>query len=300
MVLQMKRIGVVLIGLAIALVPAGIAVGEEIDLTLRSRASGSTEPQFEEVKWDSRKTVLIVCDMWDAHWCESATRRVAEMAGPLNLTIKAARASGVLIVHAPSSVTEFYEHSAQRRLAQSAEVVDLPGSPQANEGWETGWCLLDESIEGELPIDDSDGGCSCEEPECVGEMPWPWTRQIDTIDIYPEDAVSDDGKEIWYLMEERGIKNVILAGVHLNMCVLGRPFGIRQMVRTGKNVALMRDMTDTMYDPSSVPEVDHFTGTDLMIAHVERHWSPSIVSSEFSGKSAFRFKEDSRLETDSD
>ena len=28
--------------------------------------------------------------------------------------------------------------------------------------------------------------------------------------------------------------NVILCGVHLNMCVLGRPFGIRQMVKLGK------------------------------------------------------------------
>ena len=101
-------------------------------------------------------------------------------------------------------------------------------------------------------------------------------------------------------MEERGIKNVILAGVHLDMCVLGRPFGIRRMVRTGKNVALMRDMTDTMYDPSSSPQVDHFTGTDLMLAHVERYWAPSLISSEFSGRAAFRFSEDLRSESDSD
>ena len=40
-------------------------------------------------------------------------------------------------------------------------------------------------------------------------------------------------------------------GVHLNMCVLGRPVGIRQMVNIGKNVVLMRDMTDTMYNPKS-------------------------------------------------
>ena len=35
------------------------------------------------------------------------------------------------------------------------------------------------------------------------------------------------------------------AGVHTNMCVLGRPFGLRQMARLGKNTALVRDMTDT-------------------------------------------------------
>ena len=65
------------------------------------------------------------------------------------------------------------------------------------------------------------------------------------------DAISDSGVEIWNLLEERGINNVILLGVHTNMCVLGRPFGLRQMAKNGKNVVLMRDMTDTMYNPDS-------------------------------------------------
>ena len=53
------------------------------------------------------------------------------------------------------------------------------------------------------------------------------------------------------LLEQRGIENVILLGVHTNMCVLGRPFGIRQMVYQGKNVVLVRDLTDAMYNPAS-------------------------------------------------
>ncbi len=47
---------------------------------------------------------------------------------------------------------------------------------------------------------------------------------------------------------------MILLGVHTNMCVLGRPFGLRQMAKNGKNVVLMRDMTDTMYNPQSGPD----------------------------------------------
>lgn len=300
MLLNMKRIGVIFMGLAIASSPAGVALGGELDLTLRSRVKESGQPRFEDVTWDPQKTVLIVCDMWDAHWCKSAARRVGEMAGPLNETIKTARELGIQIVHAPSLVTGFYANTPQRARAQSAEEVALPDSPKAMEGWKSGWCVLDESVEGQLPIDDSNGGCSCEEPKCVDVKPWPWTRQIETIEIFPEDALSDDGKEIWFLMEERGIENVILTGVHLNICVLSRPFGIRQMVRTGKNVVIMRDMTDTMYDPRSAPEVDHFTGTDLVIAHVERHWAPSIVSTELTDQEAFRFPGDLRLETDSD
>ena len=67
--------------------------------------------------------------------------------------------------------------------------------------------------------------------------------------------------EVWNILTSRHIKNVILTGVHTNMCVLGRPFGLRQMARNGKNVVLMRDMTDTMYNPKRWPYVSHFEGT---------------------------------------
>ena len=72
------------------------------------------------------------------------------------------------------------------------------------------------------------------------------------LEIKDGDAISDSGIEIWNLMEQRGIKNVLLLGVHLNMCVVGRPFGLRNMATAGKNVALVRDLTDTMYDPKNL------------------------------------------------
>jgi hypothetical protein len=76
------------------------------------------------------------------------------------------------------------------------------------------------------------------------------------------------------------------------MCVLGRPFGIRQMVKMGKNVVLLRDMTDTMYDPRSTPNVSHFQGTRLVIEHVEKYWCPTTTSSALTGQPAFVFKGD--------
>jgi type 1 glutamine amidotransferase len=96
------------------------------------------------------------------------------------------------------------------------------------------------------------------------------------------------------LLEQRGIKNVILMGVHTNMCVLGRPFGIRQMVYQGKNALLMRDMTDSMYNPKQKPQVSHFRGTELVIEHIERHWCPTVTSTDFTGQAPFRFKGDER------
>jgi hypothetical protein len=136
-------------------------------------------------------------------------------------------------------------------------------------------------------------GCDCA-VKC--EINPPWKRQIKTIEIADEDAITDNGQETWNLLTQRGIDNVILCGVHLNMCVLGRPFGIRQMVRLGKSVALMRDMTDTMYNHERPPGVNHFEGTDLVVQHVEKFWCPSFSSSDITGKPAFRFKDDPRNE----
>ena len=159
------------------------------------------------------------------------------------------------------------------------------------ERWGTAWNWPNAKREGVLPIDDSDMGCDCK-TKC--EIRSPWTRQIATIEIAPEDAITDNGQEAWNLLTQNKIDNVILCGVHLNMCVLGRPFAIRQMVTLGKNVALVRDMTDTMYNPDRPPGRTHFDGTDRVIEHVERYWCPSFVSTDLTGKPAFRFQHDKR------
>ena len=116
-------------------------------------------------------------------------------------------------------------------------------------------------------------GCDCE-VKC--EIRDPWTRQTAAIEIAEADAITDDGQEVWNLLAGRGIDHVILCGVHLNMCVLGRPFAIRQMTALGKEVALMRDMTDTMYNPERPPGVSHFAGTDLVVEHVESLLVPDV------------------------
>ena len=83
--------------------------------------------QFDAVertlRWDPKKTAIIVCDMWDQHWCKGATARVAELAPRMNEVLKAARGRGVLIIHAPSSTMKFYADFPQRKRAQQAPKV---------------------------------------------------------------------------------------------------------------------------------------------------------------------------------
>ncbi|MSU34044.1 MAG: isochorismatase family protein [Pedosphaera sp.] len=277
-----------------SIIPASGAESS-LKLNLRSRSATPPRPPSESVhavEWDPKQTAIIVCDMWDDHWCKSASRRVGELAGPMNVLLKQARARGVFVIHAPSSVTGFYKDTQQRKRALAAPFAPTPVPLATAERWGTTWCWTDPKRERVLPIDDTDMGCSCVGQKCTVREAW--TRQIATLELAPEDALSDNGQEIWNLLAERGIDHVILCGVHLNMCVLGRPFAIRQMVYLGKQVALMRDLTDTMYNPERPPGVDHFTGTDLVVQHVEQHWCPSFTSSDLTGRPRFRFAEDVR------
>jgi nicotinamidase-related amidase len=229
--------------------------------------------------------------MWDDHWCKSAAGRVVELAGPMNELVKTARAKGVFIIHSPSSVVSFYKDTPQRKRAEQAPFAKPPVPLSTSERWGTAWCWPDPARESDLPIDDSDMGCDCAVKCQIREA---WTRQISSIQIADADAITDNGQETYNLLHARDVDNVILMGVHLNMCVLGRPFGIRQMVKIGKNVALIRDMTDTMYNPARKPKVNHFEGTDLVVQHVEKLWCPSFLSSNITGKRDFRFKDDPR------
>jgi alpha-L-fucosidase len=275
----------VLFCVAAAPAPAGSL---ELELRrLRKLDSGADQWQqvTNHVRWEPTRTAVVICDMWDQHWCKSATARVAEMAARMNQVITELRRRGVLIIHCPSDTMDYYEGTPGRKLAQAAPPVQMAVPLK-------GWANLDPDKEGLLPIDDTDGGCP-DAPPCAQatKAPWPWHHEIDTLEIKAGDAITDSA-EAFYLMRQRGITNMIVMGVHENMCILARAFGIRQMVGQGQNVVLMRDMTDTMYNPHQMPNVNHFTGTDLMTWHIEKYWCPTITSDQILGGSPFRFAAD--------
>jgi nicotinamidase-related amidase/type 1 glutamine amidotransferase len=263
-----------------------ICGAEPITLHTRSRAlpdggAGAPVIRQKEVQWDPAHTAVVVCDMWDKHHCPDATARVGELAPRMNEVLKAARRKGMLIIHCPSDTMDFYKDHPGRKLAQAAPKVETT-IPLQN------WCALDGVKEPALPIDDSDGGCDgC--PACPGYGAW--KRQHPALEIMEGDAITDSA-EAYFLMRQRGITNVIVMGVHINMCVLGRPFAIRQLVAQGQHVLLMRDLTDSMYNHRMRPWVSHFRGTELVVEHIEQYCCPSITSTDFLGGAPFQFQED--------
>ncbi len=251
---------------------------------MRSRAEtpeGRLDFTYKTVHWDPKKTAIIVCDMWNTLRADVVAARVGEMAPRMNEVLNAARARGVTIVHAPSGCMDYYADWPQRKRCLDAPKVKTVVPLQ--------WNALNPDREPPLPIDDSDGGWEGN----VVEGPPPQTHEHDAIKIADEDAIGE-GAEIYPYLVQQGIENVILLGVHTNMCVLGRPFGIRQMVYLGRNVALMRDMTDTLYNPAMPPKVSHVRGKELVVEHIEKYWCPTFTSTDLLHKPAFRLAEDKR------
>src|SRR6266487_2451069 len=169
--------------------------------TLRLKLRTRVETFKGSGEWDEVNLVkevpvaelaIIICDMWDKHWCEGATARCDALADRLAPVIKAARARGIQIIHAPSETMNFYKDTAQRRRLLLAPPVEFPKPLQVSEP--------------ALPIDDSDGGCDS------GQKPWykAWTRQNSKIDIGDFDGISDNGEEVYRFLRQQGVKYLIV------------------------------------------------------------------------------------------
>jgi nicotinamidase-related amidase len=272
---------------------------DSLKLTLQSQTPVADSDAFQiqqrvEV-WQNSQTAVIVCDMWDNHHCYRAVLRENQMVPRMESLLTKLRSQGVTIIHAPSSCVDAYADNGARKRVANVPKAEPPADINA-------WCHsipAEESVK--YPIDQSDGG---EDDTPEEHAAWaaelvakglnpraPWKRQHAGLTIDEEkDFISDQGDEVWSILQAGGIKNVILVGVHTNMCVLGRPFGLRQLAKNGVNVVLMRDLTDSMYNPKAAPYVSHQAGTDLIIAHIERHVCPTITSDQILGGQPYRFE----------
>jgi len=102
----------------------GMSSDKQLLLVTRSRApladdSGRYRVVQNKVQWDPKQTAIIICDMWNEHWCKGATKRVAELAPYMNDVISKARDKGVLIIHSPSGTIGAYADHPARKCAES-------------------------------------------------------------------------------------------------------------------------------------------------------------------------------------
>lgn len=136
-----------------------------------------------------------------------------------------------------------------------------------------------------MPLEAIDGGSDTDDPTPADTSVW--TRQHPAISIDPtSDVITDDGRELVFYLRSQGRDTVLMAGVHTNLCILRRSFGLVALAGYGLSPVLVADLTDAMYDPADPPYVNHKTGTELVIGYIEAFVAPTTRSSEVAVTSA--------------
>ena len=241
-------------------------------VTLQMRSQRLTQDNGGHNYWQietAQRTIpadnlaIIICDMWDNHWSRGAVEREAALIPHMNTVLAAARTKGATIIHAPSETMAFYaDHPARQRILAFHAIPPPSDRDHATPP---------------LPVDASDQGSDTGETQTYKA----WSRQHPAVVIDADrDLISDKGAEIYSYLQANAIEQVLIMGVHTNMCVLNRSFAIKQLVNWGLNTALVRDLTDTMYNPAMPPYVSHDEGTRLVVEYIEKFWCPSLHSDD--------------------
>lgn len=233
--------------------------------TLSTRHDGTRAWQVEESSLDlpACRLAVVVCDMWDRHWSVGATLRAARLAPRIDRFCGRLRRAGALVIHAPSDTMEAYRSSpARQRIAgwgpsAPPEPVTLPP----------------------MPFEPARGGSDTDDP-LAPDTPV-WSRQHSAIAVDEQrDVITDDGAELAAYLRARGRDTVLMTGVHANMCILRRSFGLVALAGYGFSAVLVADLTDAMYDPAEPPYVDHDTGNELVIAYIRTFVAPTTQSND--------------------
>ena len=256
--------------------PNRIKVPGKLKVRLRSRQkppvkAAQAKVVKSETEWNVAETAIIICDMWSDHPCKMSAQRVDAMAARMDEVVSAARSHGVMIIHAPSGGTEYYEDTPYRQRMIQAPQVAAPMSIK--------WRNLDPEKEPPLPVEAAGSLDACDDPEPKPHPDFD-RHEHPALKIIGYDGITSSGQEVYNFCKAEGIRNIAIMGVHTNMCVLGRSFGIRQMSYLRMNIVLVRDLTDAMYDPRDPPFVGHTRGTEMVIEHIETHWCPSILAED--------------------
>jgi hypothetical protein len=236
-------------------------VAAELSLTLQTRdpATGAIKHSAESI--DPKKVGVIAVDVWNYHWCKTATMRVDAFVPRMNKALDAARSLGMTVMLCPSDVVDNYVGYPQREVIFALPKVTVPNVVNVT-------CP---------PVPDA-GGCACGRERCA--VNFGWDGMHPGLRIAETDLMPDTQAEVYAICQQRGLTHLIYVGFHTQVCLLGKPMGLKAMKSAGLQCVLARDMTDAHpgYDPARnfTPDLN----TEQVIEHFEKHLAPTISFQE--------------------
>ncbi len=241
--------------LLVSLLPLPASAALELTLQTRDPDSGKVAHVTERI--DPARVGVIAVDVWNFHWCKTATMRVDAIVPRLNQALEAARTLGMTVMLCPSDVVDNYVGYPQRQ-----SVLALPEMPVP--------ALVDVTC----PVPPDAGGCACGREKCA--VNYGWDAMHPGLRIGESDLMPDTQSEVFAICQQRGLTYLIYVGFHTQVCLLGKPMGLKAMKSAGLRCILARDMTDAHpgYDPARgfTPDLN----TEQVVAHFEQHLAPTI------------------------
>ncbi len=223
---------------------------------------------YKRVKWHPNKTAIIVVDMWDKHHCIPSEKRVISLAKKINSLLSFLRNIGVQVIFAPSDMVSYYVNTSNRKrtiLLSNMNKVFFK---------ELSW-LSNFKEEPSMPVE---SGCEDNKQNFDGTER-SWSHQIDLLEIEENDLISENGSEIINILMNKKIQLILYAGVHSNICIVGRPFGMRNLKKEGFQVILIRDLTDS-YSKMDIQLPFQRDRNKAVINHIETYVGSTIHSNQ--------------------
>ena len=243
--------------LLLPLLATWLAGAREIEFTLQRRDPATGKVQLQTEKVDTRHVGVIAVDIWNYHWCKTATMRVDAFVPRINKALEGARSMGMTVMLCPSDVVDNYVGYPQREAIFALPKVTVPNAVNVT-------CP---------PVPDA-GGCACGRERCA--VNYGWDGMHPGLRIGDSDLMPDTQAEVYAICQQRGITHLIYVGFHTQVCLLGKPMGLKAMKSAGLQCMLARDMTDAHpgYDPAKkfTPDLN----TEQVIEHFEKHLAPTI------------------------
>lgn len=229
----------------------------EIELTLQTREAATGRIVLTPERVDPKRVGVIAVDVWNFHWCKTATLRVDAIVPRLNRALEAARALGMTVMLCPSDVVDNYAGFPQREAVLALPKVTVPKAMDVT-------CP---------PVPDA-GGCACGRERCG--VNYGWDGMHPALRIGESDWMPDTQAEVYALCQKFGLTHLLYVGFHTQVCLLGKPMGLKAMKTAGLRCVLARDMTDAHpgYDPARnfTPDLN----TEQVVEHFEKHLAPTI------------------------
>lgn len=219
------------------------------------------------LQWEPAKTALVIVAGSNYRTTLQGTEQLDELAPHIDATAQAARARGMLVVHAFEGAVDYYQGTPQRARCQRAVML----APAFQ---------VPPVLPPVTPFDPAWRG-----PVSNVNLQ---TRQHPSIEIGGEDAIAQ-GAELITFIKQRHIAKVIVVLLNVNNGfeqTIG-PMGLCTMRYPGLDVVVVRDLT--IGSPG-----DSDRDRELAIEGVEQCGFLTIESTDLTGRAAFRPAADHR------